>query len=61
MLSQAMTLVNLFERIQLFLERLRNLNWISLTAEIRESLGKTLAQVLSILALSKGNVPEPIQ
>jgi hypothetical protein len=45
-------LVNLFKSIQSFLERLKILNEISLSTEMKGSLGRTLAQVLSILALS---------
>ncbi|KAI0248658.1 hypothetical protein BJV78DRAFT_1234383, partial [Lactifluus subvellereus] len=46
------TLVNLFERIQFFLQRLNLYTGIQLTSEMRELLGKIMAQVLSILALS---------
>ena len=46
------TLVNLFERTQLFLQRLNHYITDSLTPEMTELLAKILAQVLSILALS---------
>jgi hypothetical protein len=46
------TLVNLFERIQLSLQRLSIYIGIPLTAAMTELLGKVMGQVLSILALS---------
>jgi hypothetical protein len=46
------SLVNLFERIQLFLQRLSIYTGIPLTGAMAELLGKIMAQVLSILALS---------
>ena len=45
-------LVNLFERIQFFLQRLNHYTALSLTPEMTLLLGKILAQVLSVLALS---------
>jgi hypothetical protein len=45
-------LVNLFERIQFFLERLNIYTGIPLTTKMTELLGKIMAQLLSILALS---------
>jgi len=45
-------LINVFERIQLFLQRLNGYNNIPLTHYIVELLGETMAQVLSVLALS---------
>ncbi|KAI0249021.1 hypothetical protein BJV78DRAFT_1230625, partial [Lactifluus subvellereus] len=44
--------VNLFERIQFFLERLNIYTGIPLTTKMTELLGKIMAQLLSILALS---------
>jgi len=41
-----------FERIQLFLQRLDRYTRVPLTTEITELLGKVMAQILSILALS---------
>jgi hypothetical protein len=49
--SHAM-LLNLFERIQCFLQRLSIYSGIPLTAGMTELLGKIMGQVLSILALS---------
>jgi len=46
------TLVTLIERIQFFLQRLNIYTGIRLRTEVRELLGKVMAQVLSILALS---------
>ncbi|KAI0253332.1 hypothetical protein BJV78DRAFT_1152997 [Lactifluus subvellereus] len=59
------TLVILFERIQFFLQRLKIYTGIQLTTEMRELLGKIMAQVLSILALStkemnQSRISEPI-
>ena len=45
-------LVSLFERIQLFLERLNIYTGIPLTTKMTELLGKIMAQLLLILALS---------
>ncbi|KAH9966859.1 hypothetical protein BC827DRAFT_1153178 [Russula dissimulans] len=46
------TLLSLFERIHLFLQRLNCYNGIPVTTAMLELLGKIMAQVLSILALS---------
>ena len=46
------TLVNLFERIQFFLQRLNRYAALPLTPEMTVLLGKIMAQVLSVLALS---------
>ena len=46
------TLVNLFERIQCFLQRLAIYTEMSLTPEMTELLGKIMGQLLIILALS---------
>ena len=45
-------LVSLFERIQFFLQRLNRYTALPLTPEMTVLLGKIMAQVLSILALS---------
>ena len=50
--------MHLFERIHLFLERLSSYTRISLTREFTELLGKIMAQVLSILALSTKLIKE---
>jgi hypothetical protein len=52
------TLVNLFERIRFFLQRLKIYAGIELTTEMRELLGKIMAQVLSILAVSTKEMNE---
>jgi hypothetical protein len=44
--------MHLFERIHLFLQRLKSYTRMPLTNESRELLGKIMAQLLSILALS---------
>jgi hypothetical protein len=46
------TLVTLFERIRMFLQRLSIYTEIPLTLAMTELLGKIMGQVLSILALS---------
>ena len=46
------TIVHLFERINFFLQRLKSYIGIPLTNESRELLGKIMAKLLSILALS---------
>ena len=46
------TLIQLFERINFFLQRLKGYTGIPLTNESRELLGKIMAQLLLILALS---------
>jgi len=45
-------LVNLFERIQFFLQRLNHYTSVTLTPDMTELLAKIMAQILSILALS---------
>ena len=45
-------LVYLFERVHLFLQRLNCYNNVKLTTAMTELLGKIMAQVLFILALS---------
>ena len=45
-------LVHLFERIHFFIQRLKTYTRIPLTNELTELLGKVMAQLLSILALS---------
>ena len=46
------TLINLFERIHFFLQRLKSYTVIPLTDGLTELLGKIMAQILCILALS---------
>ena len=46
------TLIHLFERINFFLQRLKTYTEIPLTNESTELLGKIMAQLLSVLALS---------
>ena len=46
------TLVNILERIQFFLQRLNHYTAVPLTPEMTSLLGKIMAQVLSVLALS---------
>ena len=45
-------LIHLFERIHFFLQRLKSYTGMPLTSESRELLGKIMAHLLSILALS---------
>jgi len=45
-------LIHLFERIQLFLERLKIYSGIPLTNELGKLLGRILAELLSVLAIS---------
>ena len=45
-------LIHLFERIHLFIQRLNRYTGMPLTGDMSELLGKIMAQVLSILALS---------
>ena len=52
------TLIDLFERTQLFLQRLDQYVASSLTPEMTELLAKILAQVLSVLALSTKEIKE---
>ena len=51
-------LVNLFERIQFFLQRLDRYTAVPLTPEMTLLLGKIMAQVLSVLALSTKEMKE---
>ena len=51
-------LINLFERTQLFLQRLNHYIATSLTPDMTELLAKILAQVLSVLALSTKEMKE---
>ena len=46
------TVIHLFERINFFLQRLKSYTGIPLTSESTELLGKIMAQILSVLALS---------
>ena len=46
------TLINLFERIHPFLQRLKSYTGIPLTNGLTELLGKIMAQILCILGLS---------
>ena len=51
-------LIGLFERIHFFLQRLNSYTGIPLTNELTELLGKIMAQILSILALSTKAIKE---
>jgi len=51
-------LVNLFERIQLFLQRLNHYTAVTLTPDMTELLAKIMAQILFILALSTKTMKE---
>ena len=51
-------LVNLFERIQFFLQRLHHYTAVLLTPDMTEVLAKIMAQILSILALSTKTMKE---
>ena len=51
-------LVNLFERIQFFLQRLHYYTSVPITPEMTELLAKIMAQILSILALSTKTMNE---
>jgi hypothetical protein len=60
------TLIHLFERIHFFLQRLKSYTGMPLTNEPRELLGKIMAQLLLILALStkamtEGRISESIR
>ena len=46
------TLINLFERVHFFLQRLNSYTGIPLTSGLTELLGMIMAQILSVLALS---------
>ena len=52
------TLINLFERTQLFLQRINHYISAPLAPEMMELLAKILAQVLSVLALSTKEMKE---
>jgi hypothetical protein len=45
-------IIHLFERFHFFLQRLDSYTGVPLTNELNELLGKILAQLLSVLALS---------
>ena len=51
-------LINLFERVQFFLQRLSRYTTIPLTPDMTLLLGKIMAQVLSVLALSTKEMKE---
>ena len=51
-------LLKLFERMQLFLQRLHHYISVPLTPEMTELLAKIMAQTLSILALSTKTMKE---
>ncbi len=51
-------LLDLFERIQLFLQRLSHYTAVPLTPDTTELLAKIMAQILSILALSTKTMKE---
>ena len=51
-------LINLFERVQFFLQRLNRYTMMPLTSDMASLLGKIMAQVLSILALSTKEMKE---
>ena len=51
-------LIKLFERVQFFLQRLNRYTTISLTPEMILLLGKIMAQILSVLALSTKEMKE---
>ena len=46
------TIVHLFERIHFFLQRLKSYSGMPLSEDFTELLGKIMAQIVSILALS---------
>jgi len=52
------TLANLLERIHFFLQRLNHYTVVRLTPEMAELLGRIMAQVLFILALSTKSMKE---
>ena len=52
------TLIHLFERIHFFLQRLKDYTGIPLTDEMIELLGKIMALLVSILALSTKSMTE---
>ena len=51
-------LISLFERVQFFLQRLNRYTTIPLTSDMTLLLGKIMAQVLSVLALSTKEMKE---
>jgi len=51
-------LAHLFERLHFFLQRLNRYTAIPLTPEMTSLLGKIMAQVLSVLALSTKEIKE---
>src|SRR6266850_3699464 len=58
MVANYKMLFHLFERIHLFLQRLNSYTGIPLTKDFTELLGKIMAQILSILALSTKTMTE---
>jgi len=50
--ASRIALIRLFERLHFFLKRLSSYTGVSLTNELTGLLGKIMAQLLSILALS---------
>jgi len=46
------TLIELFERVHFFLQRLKRYSGMPLTNDVTELLGKIMAQILSILSIS---------
>ena len=52
------TLLNLFERIQFFLQRLNRYTAVPLTPDITLLLGKIMAQILIVLAFSTKEIKE---
>jgi hypothetical protein len=52
------TITHIFERVHLFLQRLNSYTGIPLTKDFMELLGKIMAQILSILALSTKTMTE---
>jgi hypothetical protein len=50
--ASRIALIQLFEHLHFFLKRLNSYTGVSLTNELTELLGKIMAQLLSILALS---------
>ena len=52
------TLIHIFERIHFFLQRLKNYTGTPLSKDFAELLGKIMAQIVSILALSTNAMTE---
>jgi hypothetical protein len=50
--ASRIALIQLFERLHFFLKRLGSYAGVPLTSELTELLGKIMAQLLSVLALS---------